>query len=131
MKTFEKELTTLINRHSIEIMPASRLAEMICHIIEAMRPSIKKTLNASEPAVSSARMLKGVCCQYCAHFEQDECPVKIASPWSRWGNWCNVYEPIPDKPLPRACEKTWRDECTCIVNALADLAKLKEIIHEP
>jgi len=54
--------------------------------------------NAGGPAVSSTRLLDGVCCQYCKHFEQNECPVKTASMWSRWGNWCNVYEPNPDEP---------------------------------
>jgi hypothetical protein len=48
MEAFEKELTHLINRHSIENvvdMPDYLLAEMICRMIEAMGPSIKKTLN--------------------------------------------------------------------------------------
>lgn len=22
-----------------------------------------------------------------------ECPVKSANPWTRWGSWCNSYEP--------------------------------------
>ena len=48
METFEKELTHLINRHSIENkvdMPDFLLAEMICRMIEAMGDSIKKTLD--------------------------------------------------------------------------------------
>ena len=48
MEAFEKELTTLINRHSIENvvdMPDFLLAGMICRMIEAMGPSIKKTLD--------------------------------------------------------------------------------------
>ena len=53
---------------------------------------------------SGSGLLEGVCCQYCKHFEQNECPVKTASPWSRWKNWCNCYEPNPKnteaKPLP-------------------------------
>ena len=50
--------------------------------------------------------LKGVCCQYCIHFEKTSCPIQNASPWSRWKNWCNEYEPNPDekeaKPFPFA-----------------------------
>ena len=45
---FEKELTHLINRHSIEYvvdMPDFLLAGMICRMIAAMGPSIKKTLD--------------------------------------------------------------------------------------
>ena len=48
MEAFEKELTTLINRHSIENVadvPDFILAGMICRMIEAMGPSIKKTLD--------------------------------------------------------------------------------------
>jgi hypothetical protein len=48
MDEFEKELTHLINRHSIENladMPDFLLAGMIRRMIEAMGPSIKKTLD--------------------------------------------------------------------------------------
>ena len=48
MEAFEKELTTLINRYSIENVadvPDFILAGMICRMIEAMGPSIKKTLD--------------------------------------------------------------------------------------
>jgi len=48
MESFEKELTELLNRHSIENvadMPDFLLAGMICRIIEAMGPSVKKTLD--------------------------------------------------------------------------------------
>ena len=48
MKNFEKELTSLINRHSIENvadMPDYLLAEMICRTIEAIGPSVKNTLD--------------------------------------------------------------------------------------
>jgi hypothetical protein len=48
MEAFEKELRHLINRHSIENvadMPDFLLARMICGMIEAMGPSIKKTLD--------------------------------------------------------------------------------------
>lgn len=45
---FEKELAQLINRHSVENevdMPDFVLAKMICRMIEAMGPSIKKNLD--------------------------------------------------------------------------------------
>ena len=48
MDKFEKELTDLINRHSIENevdMPDFILAKMICHMVKAMGPSIKQTLD--------------------------------------------------------------------------------------
>jgi hypothetical protein len=48
MEAFEKELTQLINRYSIENMvdmPDFLLAGMICRMIEAMGPSIKSTLD--------------------------------------------------------------------------------------
>ena len=48
MKNFEKELTSLINRHSIENvadMPDYLLAEMICRTIEAIGPRVKITLD--------------------------------------------------------------------------------------
>ena len=48
MEGFEKGLTDLINRHSIENMvdmPDYLLSEMICRMINAMGPDIKKTLN--------------------------------------------------------------------------------------
>lgn len=38
---------------------------------------------------------KGVCCQYCIKFEKSACPIKEASPWSRWGDWCSQYERNP------------------------------------
>ena len=47
-KTFLDELTHLINKHSIENvvdMPDFLLSGMICRMIEAMGPSIKKTLD--------------------------------------------------------------------------------------
>ena len=47
-EAFENELKTLINRHNIENMadmPDFLLAGMICRMIEAMGPSIKKTLD--------------------------------------------------------------------------------------
>ena len=47
-EAFEKELTHLINRHSIENVvdvPDFILARMICRMIEAMGLSIKKALD--------------------------------------------------------------------------------------
>lgn len=47
-KLFEKELASLINRHSVENavdMPDFILAGMICRMIEAMGPGIKKALD--------------------------------------------------------------------------------------
>ena len=35
-------------------------------------------------------LIFGVCCEYCNKFEKDECPVKLASPWSRW-DYCNHF----------------------------------------
>jgi len=46
-KEFEKELTELINRHSIENvvnMPDFMLSNMICRMIESIGPCIKKNL---------------------------------------------------------------------------------------
>jgi len=48
MEAFEKELEELINKHSIENavdMPDFILAGMLCRMIEAMGPSVKKTLD--------------------------------------------------------------------------------------
>jgi len=48
MEEFEKELTELLNKYSIENvvdMPDFLLAGMICRMIEAMGPSIKNTLD--------------------------------------------------------------------------------------
>lgn len=42
-------------------------------------------------------ILLGVCCQYCVKFETKECPVKTASPWSRWHSFCNEYKPNSEK----------------------------------
>jgi len=62
MEAFEKELEQLLNKHSIENMvdmPDFLLAGMICRMIEAMGPSIKKTLewhgceSACYPAANS------------------------------------------------------------------------------
>ncbi len=47
MENFKKELTQLINKHSIENkidMPDFILAEMLCRMIEAMGPSIKSNI---------------------------------------------------------------------------------------
>ncbi len=48
MKDFEEELTALINKHSIENVadvPDFILADMICRMIEAIGPNIKRTLD--------------------------------------------------------------------------------------
>ena len=48
MEVFEKELTHLINCYSIENevdMPDFILAGMLCRMIEAMGPGIKRTLD--------------------------------------------------------------------------------------
>ncbi len=48
MSDFKTELTSLINKHSIENdvdMPDYILAEMICRFIEAVGEPIKKTLD--------------------------------------------------------------------------------------
>jgi len=38
-------------------------------------------------------MLNGVCCEFCSKHEKNKrCPVKDASPWSRWKNFCSEYE---------------------------------------
>lgn len=47
MEEFKKELESLINKHSIENMvdmPDFILASMICRMIEAIGPSIKRNL---------------------------------------------------------------------------------------
>lgn len=48
MIEFQRELETLINKHSIEIemrMPDFLLAEMICDMIKAIKPSLRRTLD--------------------------------------------------------------------------------------
>ena len=47
-------------------------------------------------------IIEGVCCQYCKHFEQDECPVKTAAPWSPWRSFCSDYEPNTEEYEGRA-----------------------------
>ncbi len=46
-----------------------------------------------------------ICCESCQHAESPICPVREASPWSRWGNFCNKYEPKPGCP-----EAPWKKE---------------------
>lgn len=48
--------------------------------------------------MSEPKIVSGVCCQYCIHFEQSSCPISTASPWSRCGNFCNAYAPNPKYP---------------------------------
>ncbi len=57
--------------------------------------------------MSGCKMVNGVCCQYCIKFEQPLCPVKTASPWSRWGNFCNAYEHNPKEPQARPLPLKW------------------------
>lgn len=51
-----------------------------------MKDKEKKLNKAPDPLES------GMCCEYCLKMETSECPVKTASPWSRWGNYCNEFE---------------------------------------
>ena len=47
MKVFERDLTELLHRHGIEDiadMPDSVMAEMLCLMIKAVQPCVKKTL---------------------------------------------------------------------------------------
>lgn len=37
-------------------------------------------------------LVDGVCCQYCAHFETENCPIKTADPWGRWTSFCCSYK---------------------------------------
>jgi len=67
-------------------------------------------MNNHEP-----KQIDGVCCQYCAKYLHIDCPVKTASPWSRWGNWCNAYHPNPNmpeaRPLPDAKPTSHLPDC--------------------
>jgi hypothetical protein len=44
-----------------------------------------------------SEILLGVCCEFCKKMEGPECPVKEASPWSRWKSYCGEYEPNPEQ----------------------------------
>jgi hypothetical protein len=35
--------------------------------------------------------IDGICCELCIKKESNDCPVKNASPWSRWKNFCNEF----------------------------------------
>lgn len=35
-------------------------------------------------------LIKGVACEYCGKQQNNDCPVKTASPWSRW-DYCNHF----------------------------------------
>ena len=37
---------------------------------------------------------EGIACVLCSKQEQSECPVKTASPWSKYYNFCNEYESL-------------------------------------
>lgn len=38
-----------------------------------------------------------ICCEYCTHQLERDCPIKDASPWSKWGNFCNNFEKVEQK----------------------------------
>lgn len=48
--------------------------------------------------MKDTEFIPGVCCEYCKKFETAECPVKTASPWSRW-DYCNNFRDNNDKTL--------------------------------
>jgi hypothetical protein len=54
-------------------------------------------------------MLQGVCCEFCRKKETYECPVKKASPWSRWADWCSRYEKN-DEPAALTIQESVRLE---------------------
>ena len=41
-------------------------------------------------------MKPGICCEYCIKHEKPECPIKDASPWSRWDDYCGKFEAKPE-----------------------------------
>ena len=34
--------------------------------------------------------IDGICCLYCGKYESNECPIKTASPWSKY-DYCNQF----------------------------------------
>ncbi len=36
-------------------------------------------------------MIVGLCCELCKKQGTDDCPVKTASPWSRWEDFCDKF----------------------------------------
>ena len=43
--------------------------------------------------------IRGVCCEYCKKYKSNDCPVKTASPWSRW-DYCNHFRDKNNKSIP-------------------------------
>jgi hypothetical protein len=79
-KSFRNELTTLINRHSIDAMvgmPDFVLSKMLCRIIRAMEPGIKKTLDW-HGCDSVCHPLNSV------HPEKDEDAGDLKAPKAEW-----------------------------------------------
>ncbi len=48
----------------------------------------------------SEQMVPAVCCRLCLKFQTKDCPVKTASPWSSWKDFCSKY--IPNITYPEA-----------------------------
>lgn len=49
--------------------------------------------------MNARETINDVCCEYCAKFEQTDCPVKQASPWSRWDYCCQFRHKIGDRTI--------------------------------
>lgn len=47
----------------------------------------EKKLNKTAPDAIESKM----CCDCCTKMETKECPLVSASPWSRYGNYCNEF----------------------------------------
>ncbi len=50
--------------------------------------------------------IKDVCCEYCKKFDTDDCPVKTASPWSRW-DFCNNFRDKDNKAIAEILEQSY------------------------
>jgi len=64
----------------------AELYQIICRL-EAATDKLRR-LQASKLSI---HRINGICCQYCLLFETKDCPVREASNWSRWVNFCNCY----------------------------------------
>ena len=42
------------------------------------------------------KIVPGVCCAVCKHFDKKSCPVQTAFPWSRYSSFCHEYKPNPN-----------------------------------